>query len=434
MSNPVFLVGRKPPRVFAWLIFLVCGLVSFAVFWAHNTVLPEIVRSSGEITPLGRLHNVGHYDGGVVDRILVRPGDRVAQGDLLAVIRKPDIEAEITRVRQQISAKEQDEARLQVMNTFLRREETPADGATPIELDQHQTWSSAQQYQLNQIDAYLRKRRTLEARTARALSSLKAARRVSQKIEARIASIGAREARALDLFNRGLTTVAQVEKETDILEQALSDALQADIRAIEAENRYSETLADIEDTRLAIQTEMQEELYRARVELDRLRIELELYEASMARSNILASADGTIQTVKFAARGEIVSPGSTVATILPENDKLVAKVRLDPSDIGHIDSTTPVRLGLTTFDVRRYGRVDGTIQAISPTSELNDRGEPFYEIVILLEKDHVEANGVRKSLRAGMEVSAEFLSEQRTVLEYFAGPIQSALSAAFTER
>ena len=52
-------------------------------FWAQNTLIDSAVPTSGQVVVRGKPKTVQSLDGGVVDEILVRNGDRVASGQLL---------------------------------------------------------------------------------------------------------------------------------------------------------------------------------------------------------------------------------------------------------------------------------------------------------------------------------------------------------------
>jgi len=428
LSRDRMMVGRKTPRPFRWIVLIVTGLIAFAVYWSHITILPEIVRGRGQIVPLGALRTIGHFDGGVLQEVTVRPGDEVAAGDVIAVIRQPNIADNIARTTQQIEALEQDTDRLEALLQFLETGETQAMAALNADM------SIFKRYQTEQIELYLARQSTLEARVTRAETSYQTSEKVADRMQERIDLARQRKERAQRRYNRGLTTVADLDRETDRLEQVIAEALQADLRTLDARDRYFESLAAVENERLAVTQELTSELYDSASELERLRTELALFEASAERESVIAVEDGTVQLVNFTSTGEVVPPGASIASILPTHDQLVAEVRVNPVDIGDLTTSTPARVALTTFDVRRYGYLQGTILSISPTSELNDRDEPFYEVTVALEKTALAHDGMLKQIRAGMEVSIEFRTEDRSLLAYFIGPVQESLSAAFTER
>lgn len=421
------MIGRKTPRPFRWAVMILAGLISFALYWSHLTIVPEIVRASGQIAPLGQLRTIGHFDGGVFERAFVRPGDVVNAGDPIAVIRQPDIQDDIARTSQRMAALEKDAKRLETLLTFLKSDGSQVSGALSV------SGTISNRYQTEQMELYLSRKTTLEARVQRAVVSFETTEKVAEKMKQRIDLARQRKSRAQDRYDRGLTTVADLDRETDRLDQVIAEALQADLRTLDARDRYHESLAAVEDERQTIEQDFTSELHGIEAELERLRTELALNQAREQKAQVVAGEAGVIQSITYTSKGEIVPPGAEIATLLPAYDQLIARVRITPMDIGHIEVSTPARIALTTFDVRRYGYLDGHILSISPTSELNERDEPFYDVIISLDKTALEYDGGFKQVRAGMEVSAEFRTESRSLLDYFIGPVESSLRSAFTE-
>lgn len=422
------MIGRKTPRPFRWVILIATGFIGLAVYCAHITILPQIVRASGQIAPLGDLHFIGHFDGGVLENVSVRPGDSVQAGEVIATVRQPLVEDDIIRTQQQIEALEEDATRLEALLHFL------ATGVSPQAAGVQSNATIAQRYQSEQVELYLSRQSTLADRAERSQISFNTAQRVAEKMQERIDLSRQRKARAQDRFDRGLTTIADLERETDRLDQTIAEALQADLRTLDAQNKYYESLAAIENERLAIQQDFTSELYEVETELESLRTVLALLEMRQVRATVTALGNGTIQSMQFTSVGEVVPPGASIAAVLPANDQLVARVRVHPVDIGYIEAGAPARMALTAFDVRRYGYLDGTVLSVSPTSELDEREGPYFEITIALEQTSLAHNGQREDVRAGMEVSTEFQVRNQSLLEYFIGPVQASLSAAFTEK
>lgn len=426
MNAVRFHTRRRIPPIFRWLVLVVMTLVATALLWAHVTIMPQIIRAPGQIAPLGALHSVEHFEGGVIEKLSVKPGDAVKKGQILAVLHQPDVIASATRLRQSLMVSTQDVNRLEAILEFL--------GAATILPPAYDADTVAGLYQDAQIALYLSKKDALEARSERAQNSLIAARRVTDTMGGRVAALQSRQSRSQELFDRGLVTRAALEQVLDLIEVVRSEALQAEIGLLDAENQYSDTLSAIEAERIALQKQIQAELHATRNKVIELETELAVLDVTLQRSNVYAAVNGTVQTIEAATLGKVVPRGGEIMTILSAEDRLVAKIKLSPKDIGHVEPGMPAKISITTFDVRRFGHLTGSIATISPTSELNPQQEPFYEVVIDLDPLDHRDDGAQIQLRAGMEISGELLSDSQTLLSYFVGPIQRAIEKSFTER
>ena len=73
--------GRGAPET--RMLLLLSGMLLVFVFWASFVELDRIVSTEGKAVPFASLQVVEHYEGGRVESILVRAGDRVENGALL---------------------------------------------------------------------------------------------------------------------------------------------------------------------------------------------------------------------------------------------------------------------------------------------------------------------------------------------------------------
>ncbi|MDR0215727.1 MAG: HlyD family secretion protein, partial [Comamonas sp.] len=65
------------------LIWLALAVVLVLVLWASLGHIDEVVRGQGKVVPSRQVQVVQSLDGGVVEEILVRPGQRVEEGQVL---------------------------------------------------------------------------------------------------------------------------------------------------------------------------------------------------------------------------------------------------------------------------------------------------------------------------------------------------------------
>ena len=66
----------------------ICLLVAAAVIWAFFGRAPETVNGSGIILPVGGYTELGTEVTGVIDQVLVAPGDTVDRGEATAIVRR----------------------------------------------------------------------------------------------------------------------------------------------------------------------------------------------------------------------------------------------------------------------------------------------------------------------------------------------------------
>jgi multidrug efflux pump subunit AcrA (membrane-fusion protein) len=85
-------------------------------------------------------------------------------------------------------------------------------------------------------------------------------------------------------------------------------------------------------------------------------------------------ADPTL-TTQMKSVGEVIRSGDTVARIVPSGQELVAEVRIESKDSGHIKVGAPANIKFNTYDSSLYGTVQGTVEYLSPTTFTPQAGQ-----------------------------------------------------------
>jgi multidrug efflux pump subunit AcrA (membrane-fusion protein) len=118
------------------------------------------------------------------------------------------------------------------------------------------------------------------------------------------------------------------------------------------------------------------------------------------------------------------------------SDKAVveADIRISPRDIGFVRVGQPVNLRVTSFDYARFGVAKGTLKRVSASSVVGDNNLPYYKGLVELSNPYVGGVPGRNPLQPGMNVEAEILTGQKTLLAYLIKPLIDVISLSFHER
>ena len=130
-------VTTKRKRQFPMMLMLLVVLLAFFL-WAALFEIDQTVRAQGQVILVSRTQIIQAADGGVVSRILVREGESVAAGQLLA---------ELERERP-TAAYEENRAKVAALNAALVRARAEAEGSKPRfgkQFDEYPEFVAAQQ-------------------------------------------------------------------------------------------------------------------------------------------------------------------------------------------------------------------------------------------------------------------------------------------------
>ena len=95
---------------------------------------------------------------------------------------------------------------------------------------------------------------------------------------------------------------------------------------------------------------LSEERVKAAADLAETEQQLVKLADRFERLLVRAPSDGVVQELAPKSLGEVVRPGDMVARIVPGARELVAEVRIDPKDSGHILADADAEIRLLTFD------------------------------------------------------------------------------------
>ncbi len=418
---------NRPPFVAGMVVLTLTSFIVFSIAVAAWTSVPEVTRAPGEISPTDDFRQIEAPEVGTVVTVEVREGDQVAAGQVLATLSSSDLSRQMAAVEEELAALRMRKANHAYILAALDQDRLSPDPAPTKDGDLEFAKSTLRVLRAQQQSD----RNVIERLAANAEDQ----RRRLARLADRQAEKSEQVSDAQALFDKGLTTKATVEASKDALSR-----IEDQIHALEIS--LSSNLKDIEV--------LQTKLIRDRLELREKHVE-ETFDIAERRElketewrtlsrrqsalQIIAPTDGRIHSVGFPNEGEIIERGETLFELLPTGEALVAILRLPTRDIGHIASGMEVKLRLETFDARSTLPLEGRIVSISPNRVLDrDLGEDYFRATVHLMTENAAFTAIQDRLSAGMVVTAEVVTRERSMLAYILKPIERSISLAFSER
>jgi len=421
------------------LLYVLLAIVAATVVWAAVGRLDIIAVAPGRVVPQSYLQIVQPAESGIVKELLVREGDRVAAGQVLARMDRRFSEADLRTLANELALK-----RLQV-----RRIDAELAGA-PLAVradDPPELFA--------QVDAQFRARRrahldqleTVRAQLTKGEQDLRAAEEIAAKLERSLPIAIEQEQSYAKLVQEGFANRlaylekqrARIEMEQDLKAQQFAIAsLRA--TAEQARNRIAQIQSAYREALQNERLEAQAQEHRMRQELDKQTARADLLE-------LRAPQDGVVKDLATHTVGTVMQPGTVLLTLVPVDEPLQAEVWVGHEDAGFVAPGRPARIKLAAYPFQKYGMVAGAVRRISPDASDapdsradrragGDRTTPSagYRAVVSLEQPYLEADGRRYPLAPGMQVTAEINLGTRTVLEYLLSPVTRTLHEAGRER
>jgi len=424
------------PRIVLWTIV---ALVAATALWASVGRLDVVAVAEGRLVPRSQLRIVQPAEGGVMRELLVKEGERVRAGQVLARMDVRATDADAATVRNEIATRR---LQLRRIDAELAGTALAAETEDPPRL--HAQAEAQREARVQAHRASLAEQRSAVARARR---EMQAASETRAKLEGALPMLQEQE-RAFQKLARdgyaGRLMVAQRSRERLDVEQ--------DLRAQEFRVEAARAVAEQGERRIAqleaaYRAQLQGERAEAETQLARLEQELEKLKHRQRLAELRAPADGEVKDLATQTQGAVLAPGTVLMTLVPDGEALVAEVWLANQDAGFVAAGQRAKLKLASFPFQRYGMLEATVARVSAdASERADGARAqggaegartsAYAYRAQLEpfSQELRFGEARHALRPGMQLTAEIRLAERTVLEYLLSPVQKVALEAGRER
>lgn len=428
LSRAIQLEETFDPRLARVTMLTGSAVVLMVLVWSGFAQLNELARTSGTIEPVGNVRIVQHLDGGIVKQIHVAEGQRVARGDLLVSLAGGNLQNDLTRAKRRLRQLRIDERRYRAYLKGENPDFSSFGGAGDVDiadaLATHQSQVSAQLDRVRVARLQLEQnQRDLVALTAR-----------SKTLETRLADVSEIYENRKVLFAKGLITrprLLQSKQDTDRIRGEIQVLHQ---RIAASKKASSEREARIDSLRTENRAINYANLNSVLVLVGETEELVDKLEEQVSRLQIHAPVGGIVKGLELSEPGEIIQSAATIVKIVPVNEQLVARVKISPRDIGHLQVGLPVQVKVSAYDFGRYGAIEGRLAKMSAATFKGDGGAHYYSGEVVLGRDFVGNDPALRPIAPGMIVSADIVTGSKSVLQYLLQPVYSSLSVAFSER
>lgn len=411
-------------RVTTALGVLVLALIGIAAV----APLRVTALAAGQIVPEGSTRPVYHLEGGVVADILVRAGDLVEKDAPLIQMAPVGAASENLQLESKSAFLTSQRVRL---SALLKGE--PVDFSSIGEEHAHFAEDEAALHQQDEIafereTAILKARRAQQEATRAALGRQLTSARRSRDAHKRQNEV------VSSLLEQGFASQSDgLEAESNYLRAEIDvTRLEGEyVAAQEAENEAAHALDQLIATR---RQEWSKQISDIDAQLFELQAMSLRSQDKVDRLIVRAPHRGIVQEIAPKSPGDVLRAGDPAATLVPLGKEIVAEVRLRPQDSGHVRIGQRARVQATAFDPELYGTIEGEVRAISPTTFEDRDGAAYFKATISLGDGALRRGKKTFPLTPGMEVTANIVTDERSLLSYLLKPVNRAFRGALTER
>lgn len=430
-SNVLQLDDTRYARL-GWLLML-GGFLGF-LGWAALAPLDKGVSVSGKVMVSGHRKVVQHPSGGIVERIDVRDGDKVAAGQVLIRLKETPLLGQAQSLRSQFYGSLASEARLNAERDGVASVSFPTE-LTALASEPEVASNLALQRQLfdSRRQALLLDQQGIDESIAGAEAQLRGVRdsqasKVLQRTALAEQLQGLRE-----LAREGYIPRNRLLDSERVYAQVLGSISEDYGRIGQLQRQVLEMRLKIRQLAEEYQKEVRTQLADTRIRTEDLRNRLASAEFELANSQLRAPVAGIVVGLDVFTEGGVIKPGQALMEIVPQGEPLLVEARVPVELADKVHAGLPVELMFSAFSQSTTPRVTGEVMLVSADRQVDERtDEPFYTLrAQVTEAGMVQLAGLQ--IRPGMPVEAFVRTGERSMLNYLFKPLLDRTHMALVE-
>ena len=408
------------------LLYLVSIVLFLLIVWAYFAEIDEVAKGDGKVIPSQQLQVLQSYDGGIVQNILVTEGETVEAGQVLLRVDPTRFLSSLEENTTQFAALAAKVQRLSALTqgSPLRFNSELLGKAPEIAKNERRLYNS-NLAELDEVaagsDSRITQRRQDVEEERASLSQYKSMLLLSKKeltvTKPLLASGAVSEIEILRLERQIVELEGNITKSKVAIERGL--------------NAIEEVIIAKEESRLKLINRWNQELTDATAEMATLQQSQTGLEDVVSQADIKSPINGTVQRLLINTIGGVITPGSQVVELIPQNDTLIVEAKVSPKDIAFIRKGQPAILKFSAYDFSIYGGMSAEVQHISADAITNDKDETYYLIRLETKKSVADESW---TILPGMVVQVDILTGKKTVLNFILSPLFNVTSSALRER
>ncbi|WP_312458084.1 HlyD family efflux transporter periplasmic adaptor subunit [Pseudescherichia sp.] len=375
-------------RFYSSVIWLaLAGLLIF-VAWAWWAILDEVTVGTGKITPSSHAQVIESLDGGIVSAMLVREGDIVERGQMLARLDPTRFQSNYGESAARVRA-------LRASSERLRSELT----GEPLRFSEES---------MREPDLVARERQLYESRR--------------RNLNETVANLQ--------------KTYQLVMSELRMTQPLVAKGAASEVEVIRLQRQATELQGKIDEARNQFAVRAREEQVKTNADLDAQIQAMSGKADQVDRATLFSPVRGIVKDIQVTTVGGVLQPGGKLMEIVPLEDQLLVETRINPRDIAYIRPGLPATVKVTAYDSSIYGNLTGQVEVVSPDTLQDEvRRDQFYYRVYVRTKSAELQNksGQRFPILPGMVANVEIKTGQKSVMDYLIKPLNK-VNEALRER
>ena len=413
------------------LIFLTFGVLGS---WAAVAKLDSAVVAPATISLEGNRRVVQHFEGGIVEEILVTEAQSVEEGDVLIRLSSIEARSNLEVLSTRLDVARLVEARLLAERALKDTVDFPQDAMS-------RNSDAIRAVLADQKDLFEDRRLILKSQQDILSARVEQIKVQIEGLELQKSAFERRIANYTEMLERMRTGAEGGNIATNQLAQREDEMIEIEANLGQVISDIAQARASIGETELQTVQLTQEYRERASTELEQYRAEsselsqrLTVAADILDRTEIRAPGSGTIQNLKVHTVGSVVRPGDVLMELVPEDEELIINARVSPIDKDNVAVGLATEVRFTAFKTKLIPIMLGTVETVSGDVITPDNANeaPYFLARITVDEEDIPEE-IQDRLTAGMPADVVITTGERTVINFIVSPLTDAVRKSMIE-
>lgn len=408
--------------------------VTFGLFggWSVTAPLDSAALAPGVVTVKSYRKTVQHLEGGIVQEIMVRDGDKVFAGDPLLVLDPTQSLAELEIVRGQLILTRSVEARLRAERDQLDTIVFPEDFQTQ-ELRVMDTVASERQVFQARMNSHQGEVEVLRQRVSQIDEQIQGLEAIIRSRNDLVRSYNEELSDLQELLLEGFVDRQRIRELERSVSQLRGEVAESQSTIARLKMQQGETELQILQLQKEFHTGVVNQLSEVQARLFDLRERERALQDRVNRTVIRAPESGMVLGMQIHTVGGVIQGGTPILDIVPSVQDLIIEAQVSPMDIDRVEVGTLADIRFSAFKMATTPVIEGRVVQIS-ADRLTDEttGMPYYlaRVEVTESGDQLMQNLV---LVPGMPAEVLIKTGERTLFQYMMQPATNAFARSLIE-
>lgn len=435
--------GHRPNPTITITALVICSLLVTAIVFCSLKKIQITSNVTGVIRPRGEVATITSLTTGTVKKVYYRNGQTVKKGDVLIKLTVGEASSDtdyLTTTKKKINKQIE---KLNLLLDGIDNERNPFSSDRKgqdysyylrfleYELALKDALKTAD-YELQQANTNLTLANKQLAEVNRQIYAAQLLKESVKREENLVSAYPEYEALYQEYVSSLKLKWLSAEKES-LKEQTIATAenriynLELEKTTIESNvEACKNTVERLTDNSLTISAKAKEkqsilaQIEQLQNQLDEIESQVVQRDAQLKPVTIKATSTGVVNTTRFLTKGDAVSAGMVICTILPDNNEYKVQLYLHNEDVASIKGNDLVRYNLAALPSSKYGSIIGHIENVSKDSIVQEGEYTGYYLAdaTIDKKEYYDKDGNKKRLQPGMQLEARVILDEKTITHY----------------